>query len=127
MSQVSIKFIRKLPTAALFRRISKLSRDGYDNGAFTMMKETLLCLVAISFMPPVFAEVYKWKDTNGRTHYGDTSPSADAITDRTGKQTDGLIAKSDNIRAESQHSTRQRTLNKTGSANSSIYRARNKH
>jgi hypothetical protein len=43
-----------------------------------MMKKTLSCLVVLLYMSPSYADVYKWKDANGRTHYGDTT-SATAL------------------------------------------------
>lgn len=100
-----------MPKSLLLRRQSKLNQDGFDNGAFTMMKKMLFCLVVMLFMSPVFADVYKWKDANGRTHYGDTLPVADTAIVRTDKQTDDQIANGEKIRAEIENSTRQNAMN----------------
>ncbi len=76
-----------------------------------MMEKTLFCLVAMFFMSPVFADVYKWKDANGRTYYGDTLPIADTATVRTDKQTDDQIVNGERIHAEIENSTRQNVIN----------------
>jgi hypothetical protein len=76
-----------------------------------MMKKTLFFLVAMLFMSPIFADVYKWKDANGRIHYGDTLPIADTAIVRTDKQTDDQIANGEEIRAEIENSTRQNAMN----------------
>lgn len=40
----------------------------------------MCCLAAMLFMSPVFADVFKWEDAHGRTHYGDTPPVTLAAT-----------------------------------------------
>ena len=40
-------------------------------GGYAMAIKVLLCLLAVLFMSPVFADAYKWKDAEGQTHYGD--------------------------------------------------------
>jgi hypothetical protein len=84
----------------------ELNIDGFDYGAFAMMKKTLLCLVATIFVSPVFAEVYKWTDANGNTHYDDAPPSVEAEQVIIKKQTDEQIDNGKRIRAETERSKR---------------------
>lgn len=51
-----------------------------------MMKKFALLLVAIFFISPVFAAVNKWKDADGKTHYGDAPPLANAAKVHTDKE-----------------------------------------
>jgi len=84
-----------------------------------MMKKSLFCLVAMLFMSPAFASIYKWKDANGRTHYGDTSPTADIVKVGAGKQANIQIAKGEIVPSEPEGLTRQGAMNETrDSANS---------
>jgi len=76
-----------------------------------MMRKILLCLVATLFISPVFADVHKWKDANGKTHYGDAPPIADTAIVKTDKQTDDEIANGERIKAETENSTRQDAMN----------------
>lgn len=72
-----------------------------------MMKITLLCLVATLFISPVFADVHKWKDADGKMHYGDAPPLAGTAKVKTDKQTEDEIANGERIRAEMGDLTRQ--------------------
>jgi hypothetical protein len=65
-----------------------------------MLKKTLLCLVATLFMSHVFADVHKWKDENGKTHYGDAPPIVGTATVKVDKQTSDQIANGKKLRIE---------------------------
>lgn len=52
----------------------------------------------LAFSSPTFADVHKWKDANGITHYGDAPPIAGTGTVKTDKQTDDQIANGKEIR-----------------------------
>ena len=74
-----------------------------------MMNKTMLCLVAMLFISSVFADVHKWKDVEGKTHYGDAPPVAGTSTVKTDKQTDDEIANGERIRADTENSSSQGT------------------
>lgn len=95
----------------MFLLTERLKRDEFDNGGFTMMKTMLLCLATTLFISPVFADVHKWKDADGKTHYGDAPPIAGTEKVRTDKQTDDQIANGERIKAETETSTRQDAMN----------------
>lgn len=76
-----------------------------------MMKKPIFCLVAMLFMSPVFADVYKWKDAHGSTHYGDTLPITDTAIARTDKQTGDQVANGERAPAETENSTGQDAMN----------------
>lgn len=59
----------------------------------------LFLLWVLVFSTPTFADVHKWKDANGKTHYGDAPPMAGTEKVRTDKQTDDQIANGERIRA----------------------------
>jgi len=65
-----------------------------------MMKKILLCMVATLLMSPVHADVHRWTDANGKTHYGDAPPMAGTKTVKTDKQTDDQITNGQRIRGE---------------------------
>ena len=54
------------------------------------------------FSLPTFADVYKWKDANGKTHYGDAPSMAGTEKIKTDKQTEDQIANGERIRAETE-------------------------
>lgn len=71
------------------------------------MKKMLLCLVATLFISPVFADVYKWKDADGKTHYGDAPSMTGTAKVKTDKQTDDQISNGERIRAETTNNNSQ--------------------
>lgn len=38
------------------------------------MRELLGCILALWVICPVYADIYKWVDENGKTHYSDSKP-----------------------------------------------------
>jgi len=63
-----------------------------------MISRILYCLIAmllLSVTLPSFADVYKWKDIDGRTHYGDTSPSIYILKEKASKKSDDLFTNDD--------------------------------
>ena len=42
------------------------------------MKQLMISMLALAFSAAAFAQMYKWVDKDGRTHYTDTPPPADA-------------------------------------------------
>jgi len=77
-----------------------------------MMKKMLLCLATMLFISPVFADVHKWKDADGKTHYGDAPSMAVTERVRTDKQTDDQIANGERIRGETGNSSQSATCEK---------------
>lgn len=69
----------------------------------------LFCLATTLYMSSVFGDVYKWKDADGETHYGDAPPVVEAEKIRIDKQTDDEIAHSNKMNAEAGHSISQKT------------------
>lgn len=91
-----------------------------------MMKNTLFCLFALLFMPPTYADVYKWKDANGRTHYGDTASVTDTPKARAGNQADDRIAKGEKIVTETENPAGQSAMNESKKpAISSVFKVYN--
>lgn len=66
---------------------------------------TLLWLLV--FSTAALADVYKWKDANGKTHYGDVPNMAGTAQVKTDKQTDDQIANGERIRGEMENSAKQ--------------------
>lgn len=59
------------------------------------MKTLWIVMLAMCSLGASAAEVYKWKDANGRTHYGDRpNVSAEKITVKPGSGADPSIAES---------------------------------
>jgi len=88
-----------------------------------MMKRTLFCLVALLYMSPNYADVYKWKDANGRTHYGDTTSITENLKGRTDNQADGRTSKGEKIATETENPAGQSALNESKKpANSSVFK-----
>lgn len=52
------------------------------------------------FSTSAFADVYKWKDANGKIHYGDVPHMAGTAKVKTDEQTEDQIANGERIRAE---------------------------
>ncbi len=44
-----------------------------------MLLRPALMLLAVAFALPVSAQIYQWKDENGRTHYSDTPPPSGPV------------------------------------------------
>lgn len=78
---------------------------------FKCSKNYLFLLLALVLSPSVFADVHKWKDANGKTHYGDVPNMAGTERVRTDKQTDDQIANGERIRGETGNSARQDAMN----------------
>jgi len=91
------------------------------------MEETLFCLVPLLFMPPpTYADVYKWKDANGRTHNGDTLSVREILKARTGNQADDRITNGEKIVAQTENLTRQSALNESKEpVSSSVFKVYN--
>lgn len=53
--------------------------------------KSLLFLSLLTFSITTSADVHKWKDANGKTHYGDAPPLAGTAKVSTDKQTDDQI------------------------------------
>jgi len=89
-----------------------------------MMKEALFFLVALLFLPPpTYADVYKWKDANGRTLYGDTLSVTENLKGRTDNQADGRTSKGEKIATETENPAGQSALNESKKpANSSVFK-----
>lgn len=59
------------------------------------MKIVLVVALALCSLSANAADVYKWKDADGRTHYGDRpKPNAEKITVKPGSGSDPSIAES---------------------------------
>lgn len=52
----------------------------------------LFLLLVLAFSTPTFADVHKWKDANGKTHYGDAPPIAGTQKIMTDKPTEDQVA-----------------------------------
>lgn len=74
---------------------------------FKYLTGSLYLLGLLVFSADAIAEVRKWKDANGKTHYGDAPPMAGTAKVRTDKQTDDQIANGERIRSETENSARQ--------------------
>jgi len=88
-----------------------------------MMKKTLSFLVVLLYLSPCHADVYKWKDANGRTHYGDTLSITENSKGRTDNQADGWTFKGEKITTETENPAGQSALNESKKpANSSVFK-----
>ena len=90
------------------------------------MKKSLFFLAALLFMTPIYADIYKWKDANGRTHYGDTLSVTETIKARTGNQAEDRITKGEKMVAQTENLTRRSALNESKEpVTSSVYKVYN--
>ena len=71
-----------------------------------MFRKTLLCLAVTLLISPAFAQVYKWKDADGNTHYDDAPALTGVGQVKIDKQTDEQIANGKKNRAETEKSKR---------------------
>lgn len=62
--------------------------------------KNFLFLFLLTFSFTTSADVHKWKDANGKTHYGDAPPIANTEKVKTDKQTDDQITYGEKLRAE---------------------------
>lgn len=60
-----------------------------------MVIKVLLCLVAALFISSAFADVHKWKDAAGKTHYGDAPVAGGTDKVRADKQPVGQDKEAD--------------------------------
>ena len=73
---------------------------------FTMQKKFVIVslLLLLFAAQSAFADVHKWKDADGKTHYGDAPTAGRTEIIRTDKQTSDQIANGERIRAQARHS-----------------------
>ena len=81
-----------------------------------MMKKIFLYLLFMLFISSAFAQVHKWVDANGQTHYGDAPDNVDTATVSSPNQTPEEIAHGEMLRAETAKLKQQDLIQETQQA-----------
>lgn len=81
----------------------KIFDTTFGNLTMIFIKPNFLLLTSLLFCtPPAFSEVHKWKDAEGKTHYGDVPEVHETTVIKVTPQTADHRANASRIRAETE-------------------------